>query len=94
MNPVIKILICIIAAGSFLYFYIDKQNEIVELRMAIPSLSKRVKAIHEENNQLKYQVDKFESPEHLMELSRQPEYSHLKFPKREEVIVIERNGEG
>jgi|EndMetStandDraft_5_1072996.scaffolds.fasta_scaffold905662_2 cell division protein FtsL len=88
MSRVLRIFVCIVAVGITLYFYIDKQNEIVELRIAIPALAKEVKALHEENNRLQYQIDRFESPEHLMELARKPEFTHLKFPKGEEVIVL------
>jgi hypothetical protein len=71
-----------------LYFYIDKQNELVELRLAIPILTKEVKALEEENERLRYQVNCFEDPIHLMELARQPEFSHLKYPKAHEVVLL------
>ena len=84
----IRIFFCIFAAGITLYSYIDKQNELTGLRMAIPALSKEVKAIHEENIRLKYEIDRFESPIHLMELARKPEFGHLKFPYLNQVITL------
>lgn len=83
-----KLLICIACASFTLYAYIDKQNNMTELRLAIPALSKEVKAIHEQNTSLRYEVERFESPIHLMELKRKPEYSHLKFPYLSDVITI------
>lgn len=85
----LRIFVCICMAGSMTYFYIDKQNELVELRIAIPALAKEVKALHEENIRLRYEIDRFESPVHLMELARKPEYSHLKFPHTDDVVVIQ-----
>lgn len=63
-----------------LFGYIEKQNELTELRLAIPSLAKEVKSLQEENIRLTYEIEHFESPIHLMELMRKPEFSHLKYP--------------
>lgn len=79
---------CILAAGFALFAYIDKQNELTELRLAIPALAKEVKNIHEENIRLKYEIDSFESPIHLMELVRKPEFAHLKHPYLKDEIFL------
>lgn len=84
----LRIFICILTACSTLYLYIDKHNDLVELRLAIPGLAKEVKTLHEENTRLKYQIDRFESPIHLMELARKPEFSHLKFPRAQDVVLL------
>lgn len=77
---VVRLFICILAAGLTLFGYIEKQNELTELRLAIPSLAKEVKSLQEENIRLTYEIEHFESPIHLMELMRKPEFSHLKYP--------------
>ncbi len=84
----LRVLICIFAIGWTLYAYIDKQNELVELRLALPSLQKEVKGIQEENARLQFQIDRFENPIHLMELSRRPEFTHLKYPYTSSVITL------
>ncbi len=83
-----NIFLCIAIAGMTLYAYIDKQNELTELRLAIPVLAKEVKELQEENIRLRYEIDRFESPIHLMELMRKPEYSHLKFPYHSQQIFL------
>lgn len=83
-----QILLCIFAAWLTLYFFIAKQNELTELRLAIPLLSKEAKALQEENRRLKYEIEQFESPVHLMELARKPEFSHLKYPKLDEIVIL------
>lgn len=95
MSPglTVKITLCIFVAALFLYFYIQKQNELVELRMKLPALEKEVNALTEEINRLQYEIDRFESPIHLMELRKNPEYSHLKFPELKNVIIVESQGE-
>ena len=85
---VLRILICILAAGVTILAYIEKQNELTELRVAIPSIAKEVKVLQEENTRLKYEVDQFESPIHLMELMSKPEFSHLKFPYLNEEVFL------
>lgn len=76
----LRILICIAIAAAFVYAYIDNQNELIAVQLAIPAIAKELKAIQEENVRLEYQIDCFESPLHLMELVKKPEFSYLKFP--------------
>ena len=69
--------------------YIDKQNDLTEIKIEIPRLKKEVSHIIEDNKQLHYQIDQFESPEHLLKLSIEPEFSHLKQPLDHQVIQLE-----
>src|SRR5262249_9192418 len=85
---VIRLFICILAGGLTLFAYIEKQNELTELRLAIPLLVKEVKKLQEENIRLTYEIEHFESPIHLMELMQKPEFSHLKYPMLPEVIFL------
>lgn len=84
----LKVFICIFITAFTLYAYIDKQNELTELRLVIPALVKKVKNIQEENNQLKYEIECFENPVHLMELLRKPEFGHLHFTFIKDVLVL------
>ncbi|CCB90931.1 putative ftsL [Waddlia chondrophila 2032/99] len=84
----IRILICIAVAAITLYTNINTINDLTLLRLAIPALEKELKALQRENERLQYEIDCFESPIHLMELSRKPEYGHLRYPRLDEVIDI------
>lgn len=88
MRLLIQLWICIFFAGLTLYKYIDKLNELTELRLSIPVLAKEVKEIQEKNLELEYAIERFDSPVHLMELARKPEFGHLKYPPLTEVIMI------
>ena len=88
MGILIRLLICISFAGLMLYKYIDKLNDVTELRLSIPLLAREVKEIHEQNLELQYAIDCFESPLHLMELARKPEFGHLKYPFIDEIIQL------
>lgn len=88
MITLLRIFICIFAAGVTLYAHVKKQNELTELRLIIPGLAREVKTIQTENMRLQYEIERFESPIHLMELSRKPEYSHLKYPYQRDVITL------
>lgn len=77
---VLRFFTCIFTAALTLFAYIEKQNELTELRLAIPAIAKEVKNIQGENIRLTYEIELFESPIHLMELMRKPEFSHLKYP--------------
>lgn len=88
MGLLVRLLICISFAGLVLYKYIDKLNELTELRLSIPILAREVKEIHEQNLELQYAIDCFESPLHLMELARKPEFGHLKYPSINEIVQL------
>lgn len=85
----IRLLICICAGVSTLYASIYKQNELTELRLALPALAKRVKNLQDENIRLQFEIDRFESPIHLMEIARKPEFSHLKYPYLKDEIFLQ-----
>lgn len=83
-----QILIIISVIGFLLYAYVEKQNQLTLLRLSIPKLEREVRALEEENMQLLYEIEKFESPIHLMELSRNPEFGHLKHPYVKDIIIL------
>ena len=85
----IRLLLCIFISAFLLYSYIDKLNDITELKIEIPKLSEEVQVLREENNTLVLQIEKVENPKSLIEKSRLPEYSHLKQPSRLKVQTIE-----
>ncbi|MBI5273750.1 MAG: hypothetical protein HY860_01705 [Chlamydiales bacterium] len=59
-----------------------------KLRLEIPKLAKELRNIQEENLQLKYEIESFESPEHLIALAKSDQYSHLKFPQTQDVLTL------
>ncbi len=83
-----RIFVCIFAVGITLYATIDKNNDLTAIQLAIPELEKEVKTLHLENERLQYEIEQFESPIHLMELLRKPEFSHLKYPYVRDVIHL------
>jgi hypothetical protein len=88
-ESLIRILICIGTGGGFLYSYVDKQNAVTRRRLEIPVLAKQIRDLNEENTHLQYEVDLFESPEHLMELARHNEFCHLKHPMLKEILTMQ-----
>jgi cell division protein FtsL len=85
--------ICALAVGFCIYLYIDARNDLTELKLAIPEVEKQLKELKELNRQLSFEIARFESPQHLMELARKTEFSHLKpsFEKDYLVIPLEAN---
>lgn len=84
----IRLLVCISFVGLVLYKYIDKLNDLTELRLSIPVLVREVKEIHEQNLEFQYCIDSFESPLHLMELASKPEFGHLKYPCIDDILLL------
>ncbi|MFI5334947.1 MAG: hypothetical protein ACHQT8_07305, partial [Chlamydiales bacterium] len=88
MNLVLRLLSCVLFLGFCLYSFIDLQNEVTEMRIKLPKLAKELKTTLEENGRLRYEIEQFENPEHLMQLARAPQYSHLKHPLSKEILSI------
>lgn len=84
----LQALFCMFIASWTLYSYIDQQNAVTVLRLEIPNLAKEVREIQEKNMHLQYEIDQLESPIRLMELVRKPEFSHLKYPNLDQILVL------
>ena len=85
----LRLLICTLFAGSLLYTYIDKLNSLTELKMEIPDLAYQVKKLEEEIDEISFEIERFETPAHLVQLLSEKEWSHLRYPTKDEVVVIE-----
>ncbi len=85
---IFHLFIGVLCSGFFLYSYVNKQNELTKLRIAIPQIAKELQVLKEKNTQLKYEIERFENPEHLMELARQQRFSHLMHPLMNDVLML------
>jgi len=85
----LRLLLCIFVSAFLLYSYIDRQNDITEMKFFIPKLAEEVRALSEENATLLLEVEQIENPKVLLEKMRLPEFSHLKEPLPLEVIRID-----
>jgi hypothetical protein len=90
LGALLRLFFCIFTFGVYLYAYVEKQNQLTELRLEIPTLMKEVRIIKEENAKLHYEIKQFESPAKLMQLLEKPEYAHLKHPFQKNIIILER----
>lgn len=84
----IRLGICCVFLGSFLYTYVNKKNDITEIQLRIPGMVLKLQSLNEEVKALQFLVDKFEGPENLMHLSTLPEYGHLRSPLESEIIYL------
>lgn len=84
----IKLLLCLTCLGIALYCYIDSRNTLTAARMTVPTLTKKLRSIQDENTRLQFEIEKFENPLNLMELARKPQFSHLKQPLTTDIITV------
>jgi hypothetical protein len=89
-GTLIRLLVCLFVLSFFLYSYIDEQNGLTQLRLELPAIAKEIKIIREENRHLVYAIERFENPQHLLELARLPEFSHLKHPLVKEILTCQK----
>lgn len=88
MNLLFKLLLCILTLGSFSYVYVDRLNAHTELKLQIPQLAREIEQLKQDTVQLGYDIECFKSPQNLLQLAKQPEYSHLKFPYSEDIVTV------
>ncbi len=84
----VRIITCIIFLCLLVYSYIDKQNDVTERRLEIPTISREIRELEGATSKLHYEVERFESPVHLIELSRKPEFGHLKNLYLEDILQL------
>jgi len=84
----LKMGICLGVVSVVLYQHIEEQNQITALKIALPSAVKELRLLKEKATRLRYEIEQFESPEHLLILANKNEYSHLKYPLAKEVIAM------
>lgn len=87
-NLLTKLGCCLLVAAGCLYSYFDKQNELTQMKIRLPELEKKLRSVREETRRLRYDVDRFENPTHLIEMAHSPEYSHLKHPLLKEILTV------
>lgn len=90
MGFLVRLFVCIGILGITLFAYVSKHNALTERRISVPIIAKELQAIEEENVRLMFSIEKFENPVHLMELSRKPEFSHLKHPLETDIIILDK----
>lgn len=84
----VKLGVCLGMFGGCLYSYLDGQNRVTELKIQLPEMEKQVAVLCEENRRLAYEIERFESPTHLIELAHRPEFRHLKHPLLREILTV------
>lgn len=88
-----RIAICVLAAAISTYLYISELNKLTGLKLLIPTLVKDVQSIYDANTEIRYEIERFESPIHLMELLQKPEFSHLHYPYVKDVVILKNERE-
>ena len=84
----LRIGICLGIFGVCLYSYLDLQNKMTQIKIELPEKEREIGLLLEEIRRMSYEIDRFESPTHLIELAHRPEFSHLKHPLLREILTV------
>lgn len=79
---------CLTLISFCLYSYLNKQNELTQVKICLPQLEKDIKIVSEENCRLQYEIDRVENPMRLIELVHRPEFSNFKHPVMKEILSV------
>ncbi|MDE3045957.1 MAG: hypothetical protein KGJ02_04870 [Verrucomicrobiota bacterium] len=80
--------ICVGVFGVCLFSYLERQTQVTHLKIQLPELEREIGVIREETRRLSYEIERFESPGHLIEMAHRPEFSHLKHPLLREILTV------
>ncbi len=69
--------------AAWLFILIGEEHRLMELRLQIPKKEKELAALDEERARLEMEIDTSLNPKKLLELLREPAYSHLGFPQKD-----------
>lgn len=75
-----QILFFLLCFTFTLYSYVDRQSHLTALRLKLPEVAREIRQMREDAASLRYEIDRFESPEHLIVLARLPQFAHLRHP--------------
>lgn len=89
MSGLVRIMVCLLTLGAFLYLYVDRLNAHTELKLKIPQLAREMDQIKQNTLELSYQIECFKDPANLIQLAQRPQFSHLRFPYQEDVLHVE-----
>ena len=88
-----KIITCLIFALFFLYHYITVNSHLGRLRKKIPKIEREARMLEWENEKLQYEIVRFESPAHLLEIAKMSAFKHLKYPYVDDIVEIKGESE-
>ncbi|WP_213318474.1 hypothetical protein [Chlamydiifrater volucris] len=80
---------CCLFSAILMYSYVNKQNEITKVRLAIPRTSADLRELEEENVSLSFIIERYESSENLMEIASLPEYEGLHYPTIDSLVFLD-----
>ena len=83
-----KIAVCIIGCAAISYEHIHELNKLTAMRIQIPQIAQEIALVNEEIDRLDFEFQSIENPVHLLYLAKNAEYSDLKYPLQEDILVV------
>jgi hypothetical protein len=84
----IRLGFCVVVFGWGLFSYLNKQQELAQIKVQLPELEKRLHVIQEENRRMLCEIEELENPSRLIDLVHRPEFGHLKHPLLREILTV------
>ena len=84
----IRLLGCVLLFGGTLTLFLEQNNRLTKLRMELPHLQQELATGRDREQVLQVELERQESPDKLLEWARRPEFSHLEYPVRDEVVDL------
>ncbi|MEI6242263.1 MAG: hypothetical protein WCP39_02530 [Chlamydiota bacterium] len=84
----VRLAVCLLSFSFCLYSYLNAQNMVTERKMKLPQIAKEIRTTREEIKRLHYEIERFENPSHLLELSASSQFTHLKHPLVKDVLTV------
>ena len=81
-----------VAAAFFflpLYIKLEVMHRVVKAKMDLPRMEAECDLYAEKAFQLRSELDRLTHPARLFELSQEPGYAYLHFPRSDEILILE-----
>ena len=85
---ILKLAVCILGCTAVSYEHIHELNKLTAMRIQIPQIQQEIAYVNEEIDRLNFEFRSVENPVHLLSLAKNAEFSELRYPLQEEVVVL------
>ncbi len=75
--------------GLLCYAMVEKQNQVMQMRMDIPLLEKQIEQLEQKNAEILFALTKNRAPSLLMHLAKQEKFAYLVHPFSTDVLAFQ-----
>lgn len=88
MKFLLQTSLCFTVFAALLFAFVQQNNELMMMRQKVYEKRHVLSEVHEEVVRKEVEIRQFSSPEHLLGLLKEKQFSNLTYPNDREVVLI------